>query len=123
MKRFVLFIGLLYIGASISAQNSGRITGKIVDQETKDPVPQANVRILQQQDSLYINGVASDQEGDFAISLPFGNYIIHITYVGHHDYFRNVIISNTNIPKTAVSTLLPSCSFIVITYPSIIQMI
>ncbi len=96
MKRFVLFIGLLYIGASISAQNSGRITGKIVDQETKDPVPQANVRILQQQDSLYINGVASDQEGDFAISLPFGNYIIHITYVGHHDYFRNVIISNTN---------------------------
>lgn len=96
MKRFVLFIGLLYIGASISAQNSGKITGKIVDQETKDPVPQANVRILQQQDSLYINGVASDQEGDFAISLPFGNYIIHITYVGHHDYFRNVIISSTN---------------------------
>ena len=96
MKRFVLFIGLLLIGVSIFAQNNGRITGKIVDQETKEPVAQANVRILHQKDSLYLNGVASDQEGNFAISVPYGNYIIHVTYVGHHDLFRNVTISNTN---------------------------
>ncbi|HCB00266.1 MAG TPA: TonB-dependent receptor, partial [Porphyromonadaceae bacterium] len=44
----------------------------------------------------YLNGVASDQEGNFAISVPYGNYIIHVTYVGHHDLFRNVTISNTN---------------------------
>ena len=96
MKRFVLFIGLLLIGVSIFAQNNGRITGKIVDQETKEPVAQANVRILHQKDSLYLTGVASDQEGNFAISVPYGNYIIHVTYVGHHDLFRNVTISNTN---------------------------
>jgi hypothetical protein len=96
MKRFVLFIGLLLIGVSIFAQNNGRITGKIVDQETKEPVAQANVRILHQKDSLYLNGVASDQKGNFAISVPYGNYIIHVTYVGHHDLFRNVTISNTN---------------------------
>ncbi|HBG79266.1 MAG TPA: TonB-dependent receptor, partial [Porphyromonadaceae bacterium] len=36
------------------------------------------------------------QEGNFAISVPYGNYIIHVTYVGHHDLFRNVTISNTN---------------------------
>ncbi|MDD2911382.1 MAG: TonB-dependent receptor, partial [Petrimonas sp.] len=96
MKRSVLFIGLLLIGVSIFAQNNGRITGKIVDQETKEPVAQANVRILHQKDSLYLNGVASDQEGNFAISVPYGNYIIHVTYVGHHDLFRNVTISNTN---------------------------
>ena len=96
MKRFVLLIGLLLIKVSIYAQNNGRITGKIVDQETKEPVAQANVRILQQKDSLYLNGVASDPEGKFAISVPFGNYIVHITYVGHHDFFRDVTVNNTN---------------------------
>ncbi len=96
MKRFVLFIGFLLIGVSIFAQNNGRIAGKIVDQETKEPVPQANVRILQQKDSVYFNGVASDLEGNFAISVPFGNYIVHITYVGHNDFFRNVTINNAN---------------------------
>ena len=96
MKRFVFFIGLLLIGVLIYAQNNGKITGIIVDQETKEPVEQANVRILQQKDSLYLNGVASDQEGKFAISVPFGNYIVHITYVGHQNFFRNVTINNTN---------------------------
>lgn len=96
MKRLVLFIGLLLIGVSIFAQNNGRITGKIVDQETKEPVTQANVRILHQKDSLYLNGVASDREGNFAISVPYGNYIIHVTYVGHRDLFRNVTINNAN---------------------------
>jgi hypothetical protein len=48
MKRSVFFIGLLLIGFNIFAQNNGRITGKIVEQDTKEPVPQANIRILQQ---------------------------------------------------------------------------
>ena len=79
MKRSVFFIGLLLIGFNIFAQNNGRITGKIVEQDTKEPVPQANIRILQQKDSLYVNGVASGLEGDFAISVPFGSYIVQIT--------------------------------------------
>lgn len=96
MKRSVFFIGLLLIGFNIFAQNNGRITGKIVEQDTKEPVPQANIRILQQKDSLYVNGVASGLEGDFAISVPFGSYIVQITYVGHHDLFRNVTVNNAN---------------------------
>ncbi|MDO5664988.1 MAG: TonB-dependent receptor [Bacteroidia bacterium] len=96
MKRFVLFIGLLLIGVTISAQNSGRISGKIIDQETKEPVVQANVRILQQKDSVYLNGVATNNKGDFSISLPYGNYIVHVTYVGHTDFYRNVSLNNLN---------------------------
>ena len=96
MKRFVLFIGLLLIGISIFAQNNGRISGKIIDQESKDPIAQANVRILQQSDSVYINGVATNNEGNFSISLPYGNYIVHVTYVGHTDFYRNVSLSSSN---------------------------
>ncbi|MDO5522947.1 MAG: TonB-dependent receptor [Bacteroidia bacterium] len=96
MKRFVLFIGLLLIGASAFAQNNGKITGKIIDKESQEPIPQANVRILQQTDSVYHNGVATNAEGNFAISVPHGNYIVHVTFVGHTDFFRNVTINNSN---------------------------
>lgn len=96
MKRFVLFIGLLLIGASVFAQDNGRISGKVIDQETKDPIPQANIRILQQRDSVYVNGVASNAEGNFSISMPLGNYIVQVTYVGNNDFFRNVNLTNSN---------------------------
>ncbi|MGI6047264.1 MAG: outer membrane beta-barrel protein [Petrimonas sp.] len=96
MKRFALFIGLLLTGVLIFAQNNGKITGKIIDQETKNPVAQANVRILQQRDSVYINGVATNNGGNFSISLPYGNYIVHVTYIGYTDFYRNVSLSNSN---------------------------
>lgn len=96
MKRAILFIQLLLLSLPFFAQNSGTIAGKVIDGESREAIPQANVRILQQKDSLYLNGVATDMNGRFSASVANGNYIVQITYVGYGNYFKNVVVNSSN---------------------------
>ena len=95
MKRFVLITALIFSSISLFAQNRGQISGKVIDAEFKDPILEANIRILQQKDSTFVNGVATNNKGNFNISLPYGSYIVHVTYVGNNDAFRNVTLSQS----------------------------
>ncbi len=96
MKRLMLTVGLVITTLTIYAQNIGQIKGKVVDSESNDPIELANVRVLKQNDSTYINGVATDKNGAFSISMPYGSYIVHVTYVGNNDAYKDVSISNSS---------------------------
>lgn len=103
MKQFILIIGLM-ISVGSFAQNNGRITGNVMDAELKEPIPEANVRILHQKDSTFYNGAATNAKGDFSISLPLGNYIVHVTYVGNHDFYQNVVLNSAK-PTANLGTI------------------
>ncbi len=105
------------------AQSGGSITGRLIDKETEEPVPQANVRILKQGDSTFVTGKASDEEGVFTIPVRYGSYIVHISFVGYNDVYqdvqvtssrpgvqlKNIILSNDNIllSETVVTAKAP----------------
>ena len=95
MKKNIIFLLLLLSIFPVLGQNNGTISGKVVDQDTQDAIPQANIRILQQRDSAYVNGVATNMEGQFSIGLPNGNYIVQVTFVGYNNTHKNVTISNS----------------------------
>lgn len=101
MKQFTIIIGFMLVSIAGFAQNNGRITGNVIDSEFKEAITEANVRVLHQKDSTFYNGVATDAKGNFSISLPLGSYIVHITYVGNNDAYRNVTLNsakpNTNL--------------------------
>lgn len=104
MKRFVILIAIIFIGLTAFAQNKGQISGKVLDAEYKDPILEANVRVLQQKDSTFVNGVATDINGDFSISLPYGDYIVHITYIGNSDAYKDVSLKSST-PNISVGTV------------------
>lgn len=104
MKRFVILIGLTMLVFTAFAQNRGQISGKVIDAELKEPIQEANVRILQQKDSTFVNGVATNSKGDFSIKLPYGSYIVQITYIGNSDAFKDVTINN-GTPNANIGTI------------------
>lgn len=104
MRLFTIIIGFLLIGLNATAQNNGRITGNIIDKELKEAIPEANIRVLHQKDSTFYNGVATDNEGRFSITLPYGSYIIHVTYVGNNDVYQNVVL-NKDKPRINLGTI------------------
>ncbi len=58
---------------------SGKIQGVVVDEETTEPIPYANIIILQTD-----IGTATDERGDFFIlNIPPGKYTIEVSYVGY----------------------------------------
>lgn len=104
MKRFVILIGLTMLVFTAFAQNRGQISGKVIDAELKEPIQEANVRILQQKDSTFVNGVATNSKGDFSIKLPYGSYIVQVTYIGNSDAFKDVTINN-GTPNANIGTI------------------
>ena len=90
MRRF-LYVAVLLM-ATIVAQaqnNTSTVAGQILDSESKEPVSQANVRLLLLPDSTYVGGAATTNNGYFALQrVAPGNYVLKITFIGYKDMVR-----------------------------------
>lgn len=97
MKKICfLVIAVLLPFLSSMAQTNSSISGKLIEENSNEPVPMANIRILQQSDSSFVTGKASDGKGIFTIPVRNGSYIVHISYIGYNDIFRNVKVTASN---------------------------
>lgn len=86
MKSILLFLSLELLSiCQIMAQN---IKGKIVD-ETGNPVSFANVVLLNRQDSSFVKGAISGNEGGFVIESSCDNGIIKVSSVGYKTTFKD----------------------------------
>ncbi|MBN2571473.1 MAG: carboxypeptidase-like regulatory domain-containing protein, partial [Ignavibacteriales bacterium] len=76
--KTLLFISLL-VAANLFAQNSGKIKGVVIDQETGEAIIGANVIL----DGTMF-GAASDIDGMFVINaVPEGNYTVTLSCIGY----------------------------------------
>lgn len=97
MKKICfLVISILLPLLSLMAQTNSSISGKLIDKLSEEPVSMANIRILQQSDSSFVAGKASDEKGLFSIPVRNGSYIVHISYIGYIDVFRNVQVNSSS---------------------------
>ena len=96
-KIYYLVFTFIFLSViTVQAQTQGSISGKLIDEETQEPVPLANVRVLQSTDSTFVTGKASDTEGNFNIPVQNGSYILHISFIGYNDTYQNVNITSSS---------------------------
>ena len=89
-----LLVLLLLALSSISAM-AATLSGKIND-ENGEPLASASVRILSARDSSFIKGIATDDNGKFALSLNKGRYLLQITYIGYQTHTESVAMGDNN---------------------------
>ena len=57
--------------------------GKVVNEEG-EPIPYANVLVLQAGDSTFVNGCVTEDDGTFLLPDPYtDHYLLRVTYVGY----------------------------------------
>ncbi len=79
---------LLCCGASLWAQTTGQISGKITDAKTGDALIGANVAVVE-----LPTGAAADLDGNYVIrNLPAGTYTLRISYVSYANKVVNGIV-------------------------------
>jgi TonB-dependent receptor len=78
--RAFCFLGLLaFVPSFLYAQ--GKIVGSVLDSQTKEPLPAANVYL---EGTNY--GAATDLKGKFVIAqIPVGNYKLVVRYIGYRE--------------------------------------
>ena len=87
-KIYKILLFILFV-CSVTFSQTGRMSGKIVDQQTGEPLIGANIIIMGT--SL---GAASDINGEYLItSISAGDYSVKASYIGYQD----VTISNLRV--------------------------
>lgn len=89
--KLITFLLLCVVGIG-TAQNSGKITGKITEKTSNAPISYAIVSI--KDNGKVISGANTDDKGEFTIkNLALKSYTIEIQYIGFRKYIGSVILS------------------------------
>jgi hypothetical protein len=77
MRQVTFFYLAVFYSAIVYSQNTVSVTGKVLDLQTREPLPGATI--------LYGRsmGTVTDQDGTFHIQLPDGRITIIIRYIGY----------------------------------------
>ncbi len=108
LKTFYTTLLLLVISVSLNFAQTGRISGKVVDKQTGEPLVGANIIVMGT-----TLGAATDANGEFIIHLiPPGKYSVRASYIGYQDVlYKNIRVSagltvslNFALPSKQIST-------------------
>lgn len=102
--RFMVFL-LVMAGsfftklcAQQSPRGSGKITGRVVDSLTAQPVEYATISLVKQSDKKVVNGGSTDDKGFFSLEgIPDDTYELLVYFIG----YRTTTVSNITVGKNA----------------------
>ena len=110
-KSLFLFFSISLLALSAYAQQpaevqkgNGKISGKVIDASTGQPVEFANVALIDSKTTKAIDGAMCDIEGKFTLTkLPEGTYALTVTFIG----YETKTIENITIDKRGELELPP----------------
>ncbi|WP_051663918.1 TonB-dependent receptor domain-containing protein [Dyadobacter crusticola] len=104
-RQFLKVIGL-FVCVCLSASGALgqgaaklKVTGKIVDAQTTDPLGYASIRLFKSADSSFVSGAITDETGGFIVDIAAGTYYALSEFIGYKpQYTSNVRLTAANSP-------------------------
>ena len=90
MKRLILFSMMCLVAIASTAQG---INGRVIDEQSQ-PMPFANVVLVNRADSAFIAGVVTKADGAFSISTDKQDGLLKVTSVGYTTKFLDARTGN-----------------------------
>ena len=104
-----LFLICCMVCTALGAAAQGKISGKVYDSHSGQPVEYATVAILKVSDSSLVTGTVTEPNGAFSTNVANGRYLVRISFMGYHTFFypKQVTIGNNsnsvNLGKIEIS--------------------
>lgn len=97
------------LGQSDAPQGHGKITGRVLDAETNQPVEFANIVLINPATTKAIDGTVCDMDGKFTLTkLAEGTYTLTITFIGYETKtIENIAVDKrgeVELPTISLST-------------------
>ena len=92
MKRIFTLLTFVAMSATAMYAQNLSVKGTVYDFDSADPMPSANVSIIQiaGTDSTFIGGAATEDDGSFVVgNLKAGNYVARVSFTGYDDAYKN----------------------------------
>ena len=97
MKRIII---LVLIGLHFCANaQQGVVRGRVTDARTGENIEYATVALLSPKDSTLKGGTVTESNGAFRLEVPYGRYLLRITFVGYEpQYYKNAVTLSAEHP-------------------------
>ncbi|MBP6557191.1 MAG: carboxypeptidase-like regulatory domain-containing protein, partial [Flavobacterium sp.] len=97
--KFKLLLLLLVSNCTVllaqTNTNNGLITGKVIDKNSKQPIPYVNVSVLEE--AKIITGGITQENGNFSIKgLALKKYTVEFQFIGYKKVTQEVTLSENN---------------------------
>lgn len=94
MKRFLILYAISILTfANATAQKKTTVTGRVLDSESAEALSYATVQILKADTTSMIAGGTTNLNGYYNVkNVPAGQYVMKVSYIGYHNFFRQVEI-------------------------------
>lgn len=104
MKIYISLIAALFTSICIFSQErsnfqnfEGSISGKVIDELTKEPIPYANISVYRTKDSTLVGGGITNENGFFKIeNLHPGMFKIKVDFMGYDRFVSTTRITPKN---------------------------
>ncbi len=124
IRNLLLTLGLILTTGLLLQAQQGALQGKVIDKDTREPVPFAN--IILDNNGTQVGGTTSDFDGNYTIKpIPPGKYDLKATFVGYKTVITQGItiaadkIRFHDIEMTATSEMLEEIEIIEYSVPLI----
>ena len=100
------FLAVLFpLAATAQQQPTGSVAGTLLDQGTGQALPFTNVVLLRAQDSSFVAGTETLENGTFRLEkLGLGNYLLKTPAIGYQGFRRAVSLTST-APSAQLGTI------------------
>ena len=97
MKRIVLILLIMNFSYCIAQTETFQISGTVLDEKTKEPIPFTNVALLK--DSVQVLGAIVDFDGNYLLKpITAGEYKLQISFVAYQTKnIKKVKIDDSNL--------------------------
>ncbi len=82
-------ISLSAVAQTAAKGSKGYIQGTVYDENTKESIPFATVRLMNAKDSTELQAVATNDRGKFRLSTTAGDYLLEISFIGYKTFLQN----------------------------------
>jgi len=97
MKQTFIIFFLLILTLHAYSQGNATVSGRVVEQSTKNPIPFANVILLSDKNDKMLTGTITENDGRFVIKgINEGNYTISISFIGYETKTIPVLVGKLN---------------------------
>ena len=79
MNQILVIISLLIVATCVKAQG---VEGIVFD-ENREPIPFASVSVIAAEDSAYVTGTTTDENGKFHIDCNTSEKLLKVSFVGY----------------------------------------
>lgn len=107
----ILFASVIH---HISAQHTDKwksVAGKVTDSENGEPLAGGSVMIMLPDTTTMLAGSTTGKDGRFTVkNVKPGKYLIRISYIGYHNFYRSLNITDSTNTTTIGTVLLTPAS-------------